>query len=96
MSVTQNLTGNGRPLELADVNTWPQVDEQSIEDDSQRKRFVEVRDAVRIYCKGVKSFRGVAKLTKLPPSTIRYYYERALELNEDGRINGERAFVRHR
>lgn len=94
MSVVSNLTGNGRPLELANVDTWPQVKKKSVKKKHQ-KRFVQVRDAVRIYCKGVRSFRAVAQLTGLPASTIRYYYERALELNEDGRINGERAFVRH-
>ena len=94
MSVVSNLTGNGRPLELANVNTWPQVKKKSVKK-KHRKRFVQIRDAVRLYCKGVQSFRGVEALTGMPASTIRYYYERALELNDDGRINGERAFVRH-
>ena len=94
MSIVDNLTGNGRPLDLANVDSWPRVRKKSVKK-KHRKRFVQVRDAVRIYCKGVKSFRAVAELTGLPASTIRYFYERALELNDDGRINGERAFVRH-
>ena len=94
MSVIDNLTGHGRPLEMANMEGWPTVDPQDVKK-KHRKRFVQIRDAIRIYCGGVKSFRAVAALTDVPHTTLRYFFERALELNEDGRINGERAFVRH-
>lgn len=94
MSVIDNLTGHGRPLEMANMEGWPTVDPQDVKR-KHRKRFVQIRDAIRIYCGGVKSFRAVAALTDVPHTTLRYFFERALELNEDGRINGERAFVRH-
>ena len=94
MGVNENLSNHGRPLEMADMNGWPKVDPNTVKKKHQ-KRFIEIRDAIRIYCGGVKSFRAVSALTGVPHTTLRYYFERALSLNDDGRINGERAFVRH-
>ena len=62
MGVNENLSNHGRPLEMADMNGWPKVDPNTVKKKHQ-KRFIEIRDAIRIYCGGVKSFRAVSALT---------------------------------
>ena len=94
MSIMHVLQARGLPFELADYALWPKVDARAIQNKKHRSRFKKLQVAGELFCDGESSYRVVAKATGLPHTTIQYFIDRALQLNEDGRINGERAFVR--
>lgn len=93
MSITTFLQRRGLSLEYAIYDNWPKVPIEAIEED-KRPRFLSLRESIKLYCSKPISLYAVSKQTEVPESTLAYYFGRALEIDDDGRIVGERAFVR--
>lgn len=94
MSIHHILQKRALPLKWSDYSKWPKVDVRCI-DEQHRDRFLALQDAAKLMCEGEHSLRDVHRITTIPPTTLSYYFNKALQLHEDGRINGERAFVRY-
>ena len=94
MSIRHVLQARGLPLDLVDYAHWPKVDVRTIQNKKHRARFRNLQAAAQLFCGGGHSYRTVAAATGIAHTTIQYFIDRALKLHDDGRINGERAFVR--
>ena len=92
MSITTFLQQRGLPLEYAIYENWPKVQVEAI-DKKKRARFLALRESIKLYCKDPISLYAVSKQTKVSESSLAYYFRRALEFDDEGRIYGERAFV---
>ena len=93
MSIVTMLMGKGLPLEYADYANWPKVPKKSVKK-KYRPRFLDLRGAAELYCAAGGSLLKVSEATGIPDSTLSHFFGKALELDEDGRIYGERAFVK--
>ena len=94
MSIVAFLEQKGLPLLYADYANWPSVPEDTVRGKKRRERFLNLRTAATLYCESCGSLASVSKATGIPDSTLSYAFNRAMELDEDGRIYGERAFVK--
>lgn len=93
MSIFHLLQARSLPFDLADYSKWTRVDPQAITNPKHRARFKKLREAVRSFVEDPRSLRAVSADTGISSSTLQYYLDRALSVQEDGKIAGERALV---
>lgn len=93
MSILHLLQARGLPLDLIGDTRWTLVEPEAISNPKHRARFEKLREAVRLCLQGQRPLREVGAATGIPASTLHYYLDRALRVQPDGQIAGERALV---